>query len=84
MIPCVGGFKENSPLAEPRVLSFLMRRPAQVRSHLAGLLIKNETPKTAFLGSLFSLAEKEGFEPPLACAKTVFKTAAFNRSAISP
>jgi hypothetical protein len=29
-------------------------------------------------------AEKEGFEPPLAFTKTVFKTAAFNRSAISP
>jgi hypothetical protein len=29
-------------------------------------------------------AEREGFEPPLAFTKTVFKTAAFNRSAISP
>lgn len=29
-------------------------------------------------------AEKEGFEPPEACTSTVFKTAAFNRSAISP
>ena len=29
-------------------------------------------------------AEKEGFEPPLPFSKTVFKTAAFNRSATSP
>ena len=29
-------------------------------------------------------AEREGFEPPEACASTVFKTAAFDRSAISP
>lgn len=35
-------------------------------------------------GAFDWVAEKEGFEPPLACAKTVFKTAAFNRSAISP
>ena len=30
------------------------------------------------------LAEGEGFEPPDACTSTVFKTAAFDRSAISP
>ena len=30
------------------------------------------------------LAEKEGFEPPVHCCTTVFKTAAFDRSAISP
>jgi ATP-binding cassette, subfamily B, multidrug efflux pump len=30
------------------------------------------------------LAEREGFEPPETCASTVFKTAAFDRSAISP
>gem|GEM_PF-3526898 len=29
-------------------------------------------------------AEREGFEPPEACTSTVFKTAAFDRSAISP
>ena len=29
-------------------------------------------------------AENEGFEPPLRYRKTVFKTAAFNRSANSP
>ena len=29
-------------------------------------------------------AEEEGFEPPLALTKTVFKTAAFNRSATLP
>ena len=30
------------------------------------------------------LAEREGFEPPNPLRSTVFKTAAFNRSAISP
>ena len=30
------------------------------------------------------LAEREGFEPPDACASAVFKTAALNRSATSP
>ena len=30
------------------------------------------------------LAEREGFEPPDPCRSTVFKTAAFDRSAISP
>ncbi len=29
-------------------------------------------------------AEKEGFEPPVRCRTTVFKTAAFDHSAISP
>ena len=30
------------------------------------------------------MAEREGFEPPEAFASTVFKTAAFNRSATPP
>lgn len=30
------------------------------------------------------VAEKEGFEPPVRCRTTVFKTAAFDHSAISP
>ena len=30
------------------------------------------------------LAEGEGFEPPVTCATAVFKTAAFDRSAIPP
>ena len=29
-------------------------------------------------------AEKEGFEPPVPCGTTVFKTAAFDHSATSP
>jgi hypothetical protein len=35
-------------------------------------------------GRLSRLAEREGFEPPEACASTVFKTAAIDHSAISP
>jgi hypothetical protein len=30
------------------------------------------------------VAEREGFEPPDPCGSTVFKTAAFDRSATSP
>ena len=30
------------------------------------------------------IAEREGFEPPVPCSTTVFKTAAFDHSAISP
>ena len=30
------------------------------------------------------IAEREGFEPPVPCGTTVFKTAAFDHSAISP
>ena len=30
------------------------------------------------------MAEREGFEPPDPCGSTVFKTAAFDRSATSP
>ena len=30
------------------------------------------------------MAQREGFEPPDSCPSTVFKTAAFDRSAISP
>ena len=36
------------------------------------------------MSSSFYLAEREGFEPPETFASTVFKTAAFDRSAISP
>lgn len=39
--------------------------------------------KRALLPSFF-VAEREGFEPPDSCPSTVFKTAAFDRSAISP
>ena len=33
---------------------------------------------------LFKMAEREGFEPPVGCPTTVFKTAALSHSAISP
>jgi hypothetical protein len=36
------------------------------------------------MGGFFYLAEREGFEPPEARTSTVFKTAAIDRSAISP
>ncbi len=40
--------------------------------------------KEATLISHFRFAEKEGFEPPVHCCTTVFKTAAIDHSAISP
>src|SRR5687767_1211010 len=36
------------------------------------------------IGLAHSVAEREGFEPPSPCGLTVFKTAAFDRSANSP
>lgn len=35
-------------------------------------------------GTIFYFAEEEGFEPPVPCSTTVFKTVAFNHSAIPP
>jgi hypothetical protein len=45
----------------------------------------NEFKKTpSFAKAKEGVAEREGFEPPEAFTSTVFKTAAFDRSAISP
>jgi hypothetical protein len=49
-------------------------------------LIWHQT-ETAFLTywkNKDKLAEEEGFEPPVSCPTTVFKTAALNRSATPP
>lgn len=48
----------------------------------SGLIIK-KVPRLGLLIFTFS-AEKEGFEPPEPFSSTVFKTAAIDRSAISP
>ena len=75
----------------------LMLYPAELWSHrserggfeppdpgLAGQLLSRE-PDSASLAPLqLSLTEREGFEPPETCASTVFKTASFDRSDISP
>jgi len=47
-----------------------------------GYIFRIKNPKIIDFGVL--LAEKEGFEPPDLLQSTVFKTAAFDRSAISP
>ena len=44
----------------------------------------SENKKTHNIGCEFPFAEKEGFEPPDLLQSTVFKTAAFDHSAISP
>jgi hypothetical protein len=46
------------------------------------LFVENKKPLIYIKGFIF--AEKEGFEPPDLLQSTVFKTAAFDRSAISP
>ena len=40
--------------------------------------------KTDVETSVFSSAEREGFEPTVSCPTPVFKTGALNHSAISP
>lgn len=48
-------------------------------------MCQNESGMTIGLRNcLFCTAEREGFEPPVGCPTTVFKTAAFDRSATSP
>ena len=65
------------------------RRGFEPRNPLPGQLLSRE-PDSATLASLQSdyrfdvLAEREGFEPPEACASIVFKTTSFDRSDISP
>jgi hypothetical protein len=52
---------------------------------LAGLWFKPLTHLSRWLSRLlYTLAEGEGFEPPVGCPTTVFKTAAFNHSANPP
>ena len=53
------------------------------------IIVKNRcefySKKNRLNKSLIGLsAEREGFEPPVRCRTTVFKTAAFDHSAISP
>ena len=50
----------------------------------AGSLQRTPEIKNAPSGILKLIAEKEGFEPPVPEGTTVFKTAALDRSAISP
>jgi hypothetical protein len=61
-----------------RSLAFSFFRLAQ--ASLARLQNKN----ARYRGTFIDHAEREGFEPPEAFTSTVFKTAAFDRSAISP
>ncbi len=62
------------------VFSFL---PILTRASTARMLI-NEKPRYLCIRVLLLNAEEEGFEPPVPCGTTVFKTAAFDHSAIPP
>ena len=46
----------------------------------------NKKPRSSKLDAVFCchFAEEEGFEPPVPCSTTVFKTAAIDHSAIPP
>ena len=54
--------------------------PRMLALYIEIYINKKTTQKVVFL----YLAEREGFEPPEARTSTVFKTAAIDRSAISP
>ena len=41
-------------------------------------------PRSMSGGRIYAMAEEVGFEPTVPCGTTVFKTAAFNHSAIPP
>jgi hypothetical protein len=81
LIPLEGRLKiSNSGAALSR--HFLFRSHLRASSHAPG--IKNAPPVKPGGTTITDLAEREGFEPPDLLQSTVFKTAAFDRSAISP
>jgi hypothetical protein len=55
-----------------------------LRSRKLGSGQNEKTRTVACAGFLLCSAEREGFEPPVPLGTTVFKTAAFDHSAISP
>lgn len=71
----VGRFTKNVPLAR-----FLNVKPPY-RFESVRALSKIKTPGGP---GVCNLAEEVGFEPTEPCGSTVFKTAAFNHSAIPP
>ena len=60
--------------------TYWIKKGARFESKLSSLLEITNAP----VGGIHLFAEREGFEPPEAFTSTVFKTAAFDRSAISP
>jgi hypothetical protein len=50
----------------------------------SGLLKAKNPPQLALGRVLVSIAENEGFEPPVPCGTLVFKTSAIDHSANSP
>lgn len=71
--------RENGAFRTPKINSVI----AEIARLSGDLLLKTKGLNPFLLGqSLF--AEKEGFEPPDLLQSTVFKTAALDRSAISP
>ena len=60
-----------------------LRHPSPLRGALQSV---NKKPRSSKLDAVFCchVAEEEGFEPPVRCRTTVFKTAAIDHSAIPP
>jgi hypothetical protein len=48
------------------------------------LNLQDDALRKEFINSAYIAAEGEGFEPPVGCPTTVFKTVALDRSAIPP
>ena len=78
MIPNEGYYNEN-PNQNKFLLAFLFLPHSQMLTFGVG---RNKKTRNSRFG--FFVAEKEGFEPPDLLQSTVFKTAAFDHSAISP
>ncbi len=71
--------RQNEAFRTPKV-NYIFNRIAQQ----VGNTVTNEKGTDHLFDNQSLLAEKEGFEPPDLLQSTVFKTAAFDRSAISP
>jgi hypothetical protein len=66
-----------------RCLCFATRNKPR-GSNPAEVLVESHTAKNLLGSQVYEVAEREGFEPPVPYGTTVFKTAAFDHSAISP
>ncbi len=72
---------------DKEIRAFRTQTPNSIIAAIARLAGDSAITKkglTPFLSDKSPSAEKEGFEPPDLLQSTVFKTAAFDRSAISP
>ena len=97
---CGGLWRHNVPMAASAAVAEMVRESLFLRDSAArpaaacaippacgGLAISHQkisTQASLVLIFCYLLAEEEGFEPPVRCRTTVFKTAAIDHSAIPP